>query len=94
MSAAAEQKKIPALTSLRFLAAFHVVLYHTVGYSFPILLTIPLMRQFVAVDDIAVGFFSCSPATSSAMSTCRAQGPSTHYGFTSPVLPEFIPSIC
>lgn len=57
MSASTEQKKIPALTSLRFFAALHVVLYHTAGFSFPILFAIPLMREFISVGNIAVGFF-------------------------------------
>lgn len=57
MSAATEQKKIPALTSLRFFAAFHVVLYHTAAFSFPYLLTVPLIRLFIGVGYSAVGFF-------------------------------------
>lgn len=57
MSTAPEQKKIPALTSLRFFAALHVVLFHTAAFSFPILFAIPLMRDFVSVGYVAVGFF-------------------------------------
>lgn len=57
MHKAKEQRKIPALTSLRFFAAFHVVLYHTAAFSFPVMFAIPMMRQFVSIGNIAVGFF-------------------------------------
>ncbi len=57
MQTGKEQKKIAALTSLRFFAALHVVLYHTAGISFSVLFAIPMMEQLVSIGNIAVGFF-------------------------------------
>jgi len=50
-------EKIHALTSLRFFAAFYVVLYHTLYLGFPGLLQVPLAVRAVSLGYISVSFF-------------------------------------
>ena len=66
-------EKIHALTSLRFFAAFYVVLFHTVPLVFGDRMQATLTQRAISLGYVSVSFFSYSPGTSSPWCICGVE---------------------